>query len=128
MRACVNDINLDGAKGLEMNSLGMIVVTNVDHLLLYDNRNFKLVKTIPIPLLKTESREPNEIIGIQKSECENFIAVISGKNLIMNEQMQNQLFIFKRSNIYDTKNFTDLFRLHKRIIVKELPWFNKVCM
>lgn len=35
--------------------------------------------------MKTESREINEIIGIQKSDDENFLGIISGKNLIMDE-------------------------------------------
>ena len=81
---CVNPKNLDGAKGVEICGLSMIVVTNRDKLLFYDNRGLKLIKTIPIPLLATESRESNEIIGIQKSYCEGFLAIVSGKNLIMN--------------------------------------------
>jgi len=30
------------------------------------------------------------------SKCEEWLAIISGKNLVMNEQKQNQLFIFKK--------------------------------
>jgi hypothetical protein len=39
--------------------------------------------------MPTESREPNEIIGITKSPDDDWVAVISGKNLVMDEQMQN---------------------------------------
>jgi hypothetical protein len=53
----VNDKNLDGAKGIEICDLQLIMVTNRDKLLFYDNRGLKLIKTIPIPLLATESRE-----------------------------------------------------------------------
>jgi hypothetical protein len=92
----------------------------VDQVLIYDNSDFSIKGKIPITLLKTETREPNEIIGICKSKDENWLAVISGKNLVMNQQKQNQLFIFTRSN--------DNFVLHKRIIIKELPIFTKVTM
>jgi hypothetical protein len=36
------------------------------------------------------------VIGIQKCQNEQYLAIVSGKNLIMNEQKINQLFIFKR--------------------------------
>ena len=39
LRVCVNDKNLDGAKGLELITLQMILITNKDHLLVYDNKN-----------------------------------------------------------------------------------------
>jgi hypothetical protein len=42
----------------------IIMVTNVDKLMLFENITYQKVGEIPIPLLKTESREPNEIIGI----------------------------------------------------------------
>ena len=105
----------------------MIVITNKDHLLVYDNKNFKHVKTIPIPLLQTVSREPNEIIGMEKSHCEDFLAVITGKKLIMKDKKLNQLFIFKRNNMYDTHDHSDLFRLHKRIVLKDIAIFDRVC-
>ena len=40
---------------------------------------------IKIPLLVSKEREPNQIISMQVSHDQNFLAVISGKNLIMNE-------------------------------------------
>ena len=41
----------------------------------------------------------------------------------MKEQRANQLFIFKRENGVNLK-----FELFKRIIVKDIPIFSKVCM
>lgn len=51
---------------------------------------------MPISLLKADTREPNQIIAMAKSQDEEYLAVISGKILIMNEQKTNQLFIFKK--------------------------------
>jgi hypothetical protein len=79
-------------------------------------------------LLKTETREINEVIGLQKSKCENLLAVVSGKNLIMTEQKQNQLFIYKRQTYIVAGVDNELFTLHKRIILKDIPVFDKVCM
>ena len=45
----------------------------------------------------------------------------------MNEQKQNQLFIFKRQPAESLFDY-DEFVLHKRIVVKEIPIFDKVCM
>ena len=53
---------------------------------MYSNKNFIKLHKIPIPLLETETREPNEIIGMEKSRDEKFIAIVTGKNLIMNQQ------------------------------------------
>lgn len=64
LRVCVNSQNKEGAKAIEIASMGQIFVTNINCMEVYSNTNFRKLKTIPIPLLKTETREPNEIIGI----------------------------------------------------------------
>ena len=68
----------------------------------------------------TETREPNEVIGMTASKCENWLAIISGKNLVMNMQGQNQLFIFKK----ESGKFVQKYR----IVVKEIAFFKNVCM
>jgi len=60
------------------------------------------------------------------SQDEEMLAVISGKNLVMNEQYPNQLFIFKRN--HRDEDETDTFSLKHRIIVKEKPEFAKISM
>ena len=64
----------------------MFLVSKEDKVYMFDIDTFKEVGKIPITLLKTETREKNEIIGMQKSQDDNFLAIISGKNLVMNEQ------------------------------------------
>jgi hypothetical protein len=51
----------------------------------YDSNTFELMDILPIGLLPSVTREPNEVIAIQKCQNEQYLAVISGKNLIMNE-------------------------------------------
>jgi hypothetical protein len=85
LRVCVSNINLEGSQAIEIDSLDMIIATCIDKLILFENGTYQTLGEIAIPLLKTESREPNEIIGIQKSEDEQYLAIISGKNLIMDE-------------------------------------------
>jgi hypothetical protein len=60
-----------------------------------------------------------------KSNCEQYLAVISGKNLIMKQQKVNQLFVFKKKV---TAGPEVEFELSKRIVVKDIPIFTKVCM
>lgn len=62
-----------------------------------------------------------------KSKCENLVAIISGKNLVKNEQKQNQLFIFKRVRAKNEFSYDKWEQTH-RIVVKDIPFFNKVCM
>ena len=59
---------------------------------------------------------------MRMSVCQNYVAVMSGKNLIKKEQKINQLFIFKK------KATKVEFELIKRIIVKDKPEFPKTCM
>lgn len=86
LRVLINDTNLEGSKAIEITSHNLVVATNNDSLILLENKTYHEVGNIHIPMKKTNTREPYEIIGIQKSEDESLIAVISGKNLIMEEQ------------------------------------------
>ena len=64
----------------------------------YDSRTFKPRNDIslPIELYESETREPNQIIAIESCQNEIYVAVITGKKLIMNEQKANQLYIFRK--------------------------------
>ena len=70
IRVCLNDGNFEGSKAIELISMNTFLVTQIDKVLMYDSDTFKVCGEIPITLLKTETREPNEIIGIQKSQDE----------------------------------------------------------
>ena len=75
--------NLEGSMGLDLKSLNTILISKVDKVFMYDSKEFKQIGQIPIKLLQTETREPNQIISMVKSNCETLLAIISGKNLIM---------------------------------------------
>lgn len=121
--------NLDGSIGLPMESMNAFLVSKIDVIIFYDVDTYdELINArIQIPLLKSETREKNQIIGMQKDPEENFLAIISGKNLILSEQKPNQLFIFKRFRQHNTTD-PDTFELIKRIIIKDRPEFDKVSM
>jgi hypothetical protein len=51
--------------------------------------------TINLMPLRPDEREPNQIIAVRLCQDENYLAVISGKNLIRDEQQPNMMFIFK---------------------------------
>ena len=61
---------------------------------------------------------------------DNYIACISGKNLIMKQQKANQLFVFKREKkaVIDNPDEPYEFKQIKRVVVKDMPEFDKVCM
>ena len=129
LRIKVQSQNLEGSKALEIKSMGKFMVTETDKVSLYDSYTFeKYGEDLPIKLLPTETREPNEVIGIQISKCEQFVAVVTGKNLVKNEQKQNQVQIMKRRPSESGDESEDTFELYKRIIVKDIPLFIKVVM
>ena len=127
LKVCVQGDDYSGALSLEIVSMNTFLVSKVDKVLMFDSDSYQMCGEITIKLLPTETREPNEVIGLVKSKCENFLAIISGKNLVKNEQKQNQLFIFKR--VKSNSDFSyDQFEQIQRIVVKDIPFFDKVCM
>ena len=95
-RVPIIEEDLEGSMGLDLNKHETILVSKIDKVYMLNSKTFKEFGQIPITLLKTETREPNQIIAMRKSMDENFIAIMSGKNLIKKEQKINQLFIFKK--------------------------------
>ena len=86
-RQNVVKMNLDGSRGLPIESMNAFLVSKIDVVHFYDVDSFKELKgcLLQIPLFKSDTREPNQIISMQLSNDEDWIAVISGKNLVMNE-------------------------------------------
>ena len=87
--------NLEGSKCLELVRHDMFLCTQIDKVNQYSLDNdpkmsFKFIDKLDIQLLEDkEAREPNEIIAIQTCQNEEYIAVISGKRLIGNEEKIN---------------------------------------
>ena len=101
-----------------MESMNAFLVSNINEVLFYDVDSFEEIVDcrLGIPLLESTEREPNEIISMEISNDEEFLAIISGKNLVMNEQFTNQLFIYRKTkNQYDGN---DRFVLEKRVVIK----------
>jgi len=66
--------------------MNIFLVAKVDQIIMFNSDTYKVIDKIPITLFESDSREPNEVIGMTKSKCEKWIAVISGKNLVMCRQ------------------------------------------
>lgn len=85
------EMDLDGSRGLPIEDMNAFLVSKSDRIQFYDIDTYKEIKEceIAIPLKveegPTAAREPNEIISMQVSQNKQILAVISGKNLIMNE-------------------------------------------
>lgn len=120
--------NLEGSKCLELVKHDMFLCTNIDKVNQYslDNQTpYKFIDKLDITLLEDkDAREPNEIIAIQTCQNEEYIAVISGKRLIGNEEKINQLFVFR----YIKDSVPARFKQEYRIILKDKPEFKNTCM
>ena len=84
LRVCVDDQNFEGSKALELVRSNLFLVSKIDHVLIYHSQTLNAVGRINVSLLDSTSREPNEIIGMNISKCEKWLAIITGKNLVMN--------------------------------------------
>lgn len=62
---------------------------------------------------------------MQKCQNEEYLAIISGKNLIAAEQKINQLFVFKRKEKDDG---TNEFEQCGWVVLKDIPMFTQVSM
>jgi hypothetical protein len=81
----VSEKELEGAKAMEFTTMNTFVVARLDQLMVYDSVTFEELDRIPINLMDSAEREPNEILAIQKCQNEEYLAIITGKNLIMAE-------------------------------------------
>jgi hypothetical protein len=63
----VINTNCEGSQGIEILRLGVLLVTQIDSIKIFDSNNYKDYGNLPIRLLPSETREPNEILSIQKS-------------------------------------------------------------
>ena len=106
--------------------MGCFIITKLDRIIVYDSETFQVKTVYKVPLFESTSREPNEIISIQTCENESYLAVISGKNLIKDEQFPNQLFVFKIEK--DREAGSIAFDLINRVILKDIEIFSFVSM
>ena len=70
MLAKVDDRNFDGSHCIELETVGVIIVTQGEKLIIYDSGTFECLDTITIDLPKSKTREPERIVGMRKSEDE----------------------------------------------------------
>ena len=76
---------MEGSICLELTTMNNFLVSKIDKIIMYDCETFEELDSVPVQLLKADTREPNQVIAMAKSQDEEYLAVISGKILIMNE-------------------------------------------
>ena len=121
LKVCVDNENMEGAFGVSLPTLHVFLVAKDNWIKIFDSNTFEQHGSVPIELLISETREPNEIIGICKSKNDRFIAAVTGKNLVMNNQVQNQIFFFEVKDC-DQGGYPNFVQFN-RIVVKEIPFF-----
>lgn len=57
---------MEGSKILELETINGFVVTNKAGISLYDSKEFNKVGALPITLLESVEREPNEVLTVIK--------------------------------------------------------------
>lgn len=121
----INNENLEGSKGVEFEKLEIFFVTKIDRVIMYDANTYEEKGELAIKLLPSETREPNEIIAMAKCQNDEYLAVISGKNLIGAEQKINQLFVFRKKVENGQVNFV---QQGERVLLRDMPNFTQCSM
>ena len=65
-KVCTVEMDLDGSRGLPVESMNAFLVSKIDTIRFFDIDTFREIKQceIQVPLLKSVSREKNEIISM----------------------------------------------------------------
>lgn len=61
------------------------IVAHLDSVTLYNVDTFKKISKLPINLIKSDTREDNKVIFMGKREDLQYISIIAGQQLVMNE-------------------------------------------
>ena len=86
-----NNSNYEGACSLFIPTNNVFLVSNIDNIQTFNAIDYSEVdkNLMEVKLMPTEERERNEVISMAICPYERYIAVITGKNLIKNEQKAN---------------------------------------
>lgn len=81
------------------------MVTQQDKIHVYDSNTFLLKYHIDVDLIPSKTREPNQIVAIKACQNEHWLAVMSGKILILDRIQPEQLIIFAKEGNYYMKQY-----------------------
>ena len=59
LRVCINASNFEGSKAVEIVSSGLILISKVDKIMIFDHEIYTDCGRMPIDLMPSTSREPN---------------------------------------------------------------------
>jgi hypothetical protein len=125
----LNKENLEKQCGLELEKNNAFIISQTNKVTIYNSQTFAPASTLPISLIDSNSREPSQVLELQKSEDEVFVGAVSGKNLIKDRKQINQLWIFtlgKPEGESSDSDDTIDYRLYKNIKVFDKPEFKGV--
>ena len=86
--------------------------------MLFNSDTYAITNEFKIKIQKSTTREQNQILSMKMCEDEAYLAIISGKLLIKNEQQPNQLDIFIREGKdFIHKSTLDLYSIKEFVFV-----------
>jgi hypothetical protein len=122
----LNKENLERQCGLELEKNNAFMISQTNKVTIYNSQTFAQTSTLPITLMDSKTREPTQILELQKSDDEVFVGAVSGKNLIKDMTKVNQIWVFTQGKpegeSSDSDGIID-YRLYKNIKVVENPEF-----
>ena len=112
------DENFNKSYPLEVEIINSFLVSKNDKIMLFNSDTYAITNEFKIKIHESTTREQNQILSMKMCEDEEYLAIISGKLLIKNEQQPNQLDIFIRDGKdFLHKSTLDLYSIKEFIFV-----------
>jgi hypothetical protein len=112
------DENFNKSYPLEVEIINSFLVSKNDKIMLFNSDTYAITNEFKIKIHESTTREQNQILSMKMCEDEEYLAIISGKLLIKNEQQPNQLDIFIREGKdFLHKSTLDLYSIKEFIFV-----------
>ena len=112
------DENFNKSYPLEVEIINSFLVSKNDKIMLFNQDTYALTDEFKIKIHESTTREQNQILSMKMCEDEVYLAIISGKLLIKNEQQPNQLDIFIRDGkTFNHQSTLDLYSIKEFIFV-----------
>lgn len=93
-REIIDDNSREGCRGVNVPSKGYFLISDDDFVQAHDQKTYKAINKLEIPLKESETDDKMEILNIKVSPNEKYLAVLGGKNLIKGIEELWELHIY----------------------------------
>ena len=94
-REIVDDESREGVSAVNVPSRHVFIISDDDYLSIHDHKTYKTMLKHDIELKESDTDDKMEILSIKLCPKQEYLAVLSGKNLIKEIEELHQLHVYK---------------------------------